>query len=122
MALTNAEKQKRWRDKRNALAKLAEQQQKNGGYVIAGKPTPALKARTTQMQARNKELERPGRGSGTASAFTKLSADARRKLKRLARHGDCSVSALIERLVGSEEKRVSSRLTPKERKLYYDGK
>jgi hypothetical protein len=35
MALTNAEKQKRWRDKRNALAKQALEQSK-------GSPTPSL--------------------------------------------------------------------------------
>lgn len=47
MALSNAEKQKRWRDKRNALAKLAE----------AGKAAPAAAARIAKLEKRCKELE-----------------------------------------------------------------
>lgn len=38
MALTNAEKQERWRDKRNPLAKLAERLQKDGSYVTTKNP------------------------------------------------------------------------------------
>jgi hypothetical protein len=48
MALTNAEKQRRWRDKRNALAKLATKYQQQAAR---------LKARIRALEARLAELE-----------------------------------------------------------------
>jgi hypothetical protein len=54
-----------------------------------------------------------------------LSTDTRRKLKRLARHKDCSTAALIERWATAEEHRVVARLKLKGTaalKRYHDGK
>jgi molecular chaperone GrpE (heat shock protein) len=134
MALTNAEKQKRWRDKRNALAKLAEQQQKNGGYVTSKKTDAALKARIAELEDQrraerrmylrvvaelNKLKEHPGRRSGAASAFTSdLSTQAKAMLKRLTRHRGCNTAAMIERLATNEEHRVVARLKGKALKTY----
>ena len=51
MVLSNAEKQKRWRDKRNALAEEAERLRNRGGQAKAG-------ADATRLQAENAELKR----------------------------------------------------------------
>jgi hypothetical protein len=66
------------------------------------------------------------RGHGTQSlppsVTNDLSVSAKAKLRRLARHKDCNVAALIERWATAAEHRAVARLTPTALKTYYDGK
>jgi hypothetical protein len=48
-----------------------------------------------------------------------LSATAKAQLDRLARHKGYTVTALIEELAASAERRTVARLAPKALKLYY---
>lgn len=48
-----------------------------------------------------------------------LSISARAQLGRLARHKGCTVTALIEELVASAERRVTAKLSGKALKAYY---
>jgi hypothetical protein len=43
------------------------------------------------------------------------------KLLRLAHHRNCSVTALIDDLAASAERRATSQMSPKALKQYYDG-
>jgi hypothetical protein len=49
-----------------------------------------------------------------------LNATTRAKMDRLARHNGYTLTALIEELVESAERRVTSRLTGKALKVYLD--
>jgi predicted DNA-binding ribbon-helix-helix protein len=51
-----------------------------------------------------------------------LNATTRAKMDRLARHKGYTITALVEELVESAERRVTSRLTSKALKVYLDGK
>jgi hypothetical protein len=73
--------------------------------------------------------DQPGsRGGGNAaqslppSVTNDLSADAKRKLKRLARHKDSSVAALIERWATAAENRLAGKFKGAALKRYYEGK
>lgn len=50
-----------------------------------------------------------------------LSAVTRAQLGRLARHHGYTVTALIEELAASAERRTVAKLAPKALKTYYDG-
>jgi predicted DNA-binding ribbon-helix-helix protein len=50
-----------------------------------------------------------------------LNATTRTKMERLARHKGYTITALVEELIKSGERRVISRLTGKALKQYYDG-
>jgi predicted DNA-binding ribbon-helix-helix protein len=50
-----------------------------------------------------------------------LDASTRAQMGRLARHRGYTITALIEELVESAERRVTTRLTGKARKRYFDG-
>jgi hypothetical protein len=50
-----------------------------------------------------------------------LSADTKAQLGRLARRKDYTITALIEELVASAERRIAARLSGKALKAYYDG-
>jgi hypothetical protein len=66
-----------------------------------------------------------GRGAQPLSPVVTngLSTQAKAMLKRLTRHGGCSVAALIERWATAAEHRVVARLKGKAAlKRYYDGK
>jgi hypothetical protein len=50
-----------------------------------------------------------------------LDAGTKAKLYRLARHKGCTAISLIDEWAGSAERRVTSRLSDKALKAYYDG-
>jgi predicted DNA-binding ribbon-helix-helix protein len=50
-----------------------------------------------------------------------LDAGIRAKMDRLARHKSYTITALVEELVESAERRVTGRLTGKALKVYLDG-
>jgi hypothetical protein len=50
-----------------------------------------------------------------------LNAVTRAKMHRLARHKGYTITALVEELVESAERRVTTRLTGKALKVYLDG-
>jgi hypothetical protein len=68
------------------------------------------------------------RGGGNAaqspppSVTNELTTDAKRKLKRLARHKDSTVAALIEKWATAAENRLAANLKGAALKRYYDGK
>jgi hypothetical protein len=59
--------------------------------------------------------------AGEHASNSILSAAARAQLDRLARHNGYTVTALIEELAASAERRTVAQLTPKALKAYYDG-
>jgi hypothetical protein len=50
-----------------------------------------------------------------------LSAGARAKMERLARHKRYTITALVEELVERAERRVTTKLTGRALKVYLDG-
>jgi hypothetical protein len=71
---------------------------------------------------------RPATGNAISAPTAKrdarrsfLDATTRAQLDRLAHHKGYSVTALIEKLTASAERRVTARLTGRSLKRYYDG-
>jgi hypothetical protein len=98
MALSNAERQRR--------------------YIERLKAKAAEAANAIQPGARN-------RGHSTPLVTNELSTQARATLKRLTRHWGCSVAALIERWATAAEHRVVATLKMKGKAAlnrYRDGK
>jgi hypothetical protein len=62
-----------------------------------------------------------GRDGEKARIQLFLSATTRAQLNRLARHNGYTVTALIEELAASAERRTVAKLTGKALKEYYDG-
>jgi hypothetical protein len=48
-----------------------------------------------------------------------LNATTRTKMSRIARHKGYTITAMIEELVGSAERRITARLSGRARKRYY---
>jgi hypothetical protein len=84
-----------------------------------------LKAKAAAF-ANSKQPEPRGGSNGAQplppSVTNDLSADAKRKLKRLARHKDSSAAALIERWATAAENRLAANLKGAALKRYYNGK
>jgi hypothetical protein len=72
-----------------------------------------------EKQARYRERHLQN-GTKTRGHFI-LEVTTKAKLLRLARHRNCSVTAVIDALVASAERRATSRLSGKALKRYYDG-
>jgi hypothetical protein len=107
MALSNAERQRLY------IKRLKAKAAANAKQVLQlSRPVPRGHIVTNERTRRQIE----------AIGETGLSIHAKAKLKRLARHRGCSVTALIERWATSAEHRLVARLTPKALKTYYGGK
>jgi hypothetical protein len=77
----------------------------------------ALTNAEKQARYRVRHLE-----SGTRSrGHFILEATTKAKLVRLAHHKGCTMTALIDDLAARAERRVTSRMSPKALKQYYDG-
>jgi hypothetical protein len=73
-----------------------------------------------EKQARYRERHLGAEGE-KARVQLFLNASTRAQLGRLARHKDYTVTALIEELVASAERRVTAKLSGRARKRYYTG-
>jgi hypothetical protein len=74
----------------------------------------------SEKQARYRERHL-GVDGGKARVGLILNATTRAKMDRLARHKGYTITALIEELIESGERRVTARLTGKALKTYLDG-
>jgi macrodomain Ter protein organizer (MatP/YcbG family) len=74
----------------------------------------------SEKQARYRERHL-GAGGEKARVGLILDATTRAKMARLARHKGYTITALVEELVESAERRVTTRLTGKALKAYLDG-
>lgn len=77
----------------------------------------ALTNAEKQARYRQRHL---GRHGEKARVQLFLSAGAKAQLGRLARRKDYTVTALIEELAASAERRVTAKLSGKARKRYYE--
>jgi len=75
----------------------------------------------TQKKQRAYRQRHLGRDGEKARIQLFLSATTRAQLNRLARHNGYTVTALIEELAASAERRTVAKLTGKALKEYYDG-
>jgi hypothetical protein len=73
-----------------------------------------------QKQARYRERHLGVDGEKARVQFF-LSANTKAQLGRLARRKDYTVTALVEELAESAERRVTARLSGRARKRYYEG-
>jgi hypothetical protein len=74
----------------------------------------------TEKQARYRERHLGVDGEKVRVGLI-LDAGTRVQLGRLARHKHCTITALVEDLVESAERRATARLSGKALKTYYDG-
>jgi macrodomain Ter protein organizer (MatP/YcbG family) len=73
-----------------------------------------------EKQARYRKRHLGARGTKARGQFF-LDANTRAQLGRLAHHKECTVTALIEELVASAERRVTAKLSGRALKRYLDG-
>lgn len=104
MALTNTERQRLYIQRLKAAAGTNTKQS-----LQLSRPVPRGHIVTNERIKRQIEAI----DEGWLSVHTKA------QLKRLARHRDCSVTALIERWAVSAERRAIARLSGKTLKAYY---
>jgi hypothetical protein len=77
----------------------------------------ALSKAEKQARYRERHLEKGTKERGHYF----FDASTKAKLRRLSRHKDCTVTALIEELVASAERRATAKLSVRALKAYYDG-
>jgi hypothetical protein len=73
-----------------------------------------------QKQARYRERHL-GKDGTKIALHLFVEATTRAQLRRLSRHRDRAITALVEELVASAERRVTAQLSGKALKAYYDG-
>jgi hypothetical protein len=88
-------------------------------YAIEPEPT-SMALSNSEKQSRYRERHLGVNGEKARIGLI-ISATTRAKMDRLARHKGYTITALIEELVESAERRVTSRLTGKTLKVYLDG-
>jgi hypothetical protein len=75
---------------------------------------------SAQKQARYRERHL-GKDGTKIALHLFVEATTRAQLRRLSRHRDRAITALVEELVASAERRVTAQLSGKALKAYYDG-
>jgi hypothetical protein len=73
-----------------------------------------------ERQARYRQRHLLGIDSEKRRLSLFLDLHARRKLERIARHKDYTVTQLIEEWAAKAEQRITARMTLKEEKAYFD--